>query len=99
MLIKYDTADAVKEPYSLDLLQQKSFSVIPEQQREPLLYRGCRFFIGKRKISRIWCDMGRIFFFLMKSSVVQVGCLMKYQPTKWAGQHIARSFFLKPVVI
>lgn len=50
MLIKYNTADAVKDPYSLDLLQQKSFSVIPEQERELLLYRGCKFIIGKRKI-------------------------------------------------
>lgn len=99
MLIKYNTADAVKDPYSLDLLQQKSFSVIPEQERELLLYRGCKFIIGKRKIWRIWCDMGRIFLLLMKSSVVQVGCLMKYQLSKQAGQHNARSFFLKPVVI
>lgn len=50
MLIKYDTADAVKEPYSSDLLRQKSLSVIPEQQRALFLYRGCKFFIGKRKI-------------------------------------------------
>lgn len=50
MLINYDIADAVTEPYSWDLLQQKSLSVIPEQQRVFFLYRGCKFFIGERKI-------------------------------------------------
>jgi len=40
MLIKYGTADAVRGPYRLDLLPQKSLSVIPQQQRELFLVTG-----------------------------------------------------------
>lgn len=59
------TADAVKEPYSLDLLRQKSLSVTPEQQRELFSYRKCTFFVGERKNLKN-SDVGRIFLFLLK---------------------------------
>lgn len=96
MLLKNDTADAVKEPYSLDLLWQESLSAIPEQQGELFSYRECTFFIGERKIWKINCDVSRIFLFLLKGRKCYV--FMKYQLIRKAGQHIARFALLMKVV-
>lgn len=83
MLLKYETADAVKGPYSLDLLEQKSLSVTPEQQRELFSYRECTFFIGERKIWKIVMWVGFSF------SYWRVGSVMKLQLLRKTGQHIA----------
>lgn len=49
MLIKYDAADAVMEPYSLDLLWQKSVSNTRAAERTFLVTGNANFLSAKEK--------------------------------------------------